>query len=92
MQNMEQAEVLNASFAPVFPSKTSLQESQASETRGKGWSKEDVILVEENQVRLYLSKLDIHKSMSPDGTHAQVLRELADVIVRPRSIIFEQSL
>jgi len=32
-QNMEKAEVLNAAFAPVFPSKTSLQESRVPETR-----------------------------------------------------------
>lgn len=46
-------------------------------------------LVEENQNREYLSKLDIHKSMGLHGMQPQVLRNLADVIVRPFSIIFE---
>ncbi|KAK4810525.1 hypothetical protein QYF61_004488 [Mycteria americana] len=51
LQDMEKAEVQNAFFASVFTSKTGLQESQAPETRGKGWNKADVPLVEQDQVR-----------------------------------------
>ncbi|KFV87952.1 hypothetical protein N308_03592, partial [Struthio camelus australis] len=47
--------------------------------------------VEENRVRDLLSKLDIHKSMDPDGIRPRVLRELADVIARPLSILLERS-
>lgn len=47
--------------------------------------------MEEDQVREYLSKLDIHKSMGLEGMHPQVLRELADIIARPLSIIFDRS-
>lgn len=55
----ENAEVLNVFFASVFTSQTDLQEPQVPETAGKDWNKKDVFLEEEDQVRQYLSKLDI---------------------------------
>ncbi|KFV87101.1 RNA-directed DNA polymerase from mobile element jockey, partial [Struthio camelus australis] len=48
-------------------------------------------LVEKDRVRDLLSKFDIHNSMGPNGMHPRVLRELADVIARPLSIILERS-
>lgn len=55
---------------------------------GEVWREEDSVLflLEEIQIRQYLTKL-IPKAMDPDGVYSWVQRELADVIVRPLSVI-----
>ncbi|GAB0179884.1 stAR-related lipid transfer protein 4 [Grus japonensis] len=50
-QNMEKDEVLNAAFISAFISKSGLQESQVLGRKGKNWSKENVPLVDKDQIR-----------------------------------------
>ncbi|PKU46943.1 glycerol kinase [Limosa lapponica baueri] len=85
------AELLNAFFASVFTAQATPQEPWTSEESEEVCTKEDLPLVKEDQVRDQLRRLDIHKSMGPEGIHPRVLRELAEVIAGPLSVIFERS-
>lgn len=48
-------------------------------------------MVKEDLARHCLGKINVHKSMSPDGMHPCMLRGLAEILAKPLFIIFEKS-
>ena len=49
-------------------------------------------ITHEEEVNDLLCHLDTHKSMGADGIHPRVLRELAEELAKPLTIIYQQSL
>lgn len=90
---MQKAEKLNAFSVLISVGKTHTQEYKASETSRIVFIKKDLLLVQEDQLKeqLLKNKLEILKSMGPDGIYPLMLRELAHIIAKPLSKIFKRS-
>ena len=87
----EKADVLNACFASVFNYKTSCTEGiQPPQPEDRDWENDPPTIQEETVTDL-LHHIDTHKSMALDGIHPRVLKELAGLLAKPLSSIYQQS-
>ncbi|KAK4808512.1 hypothetical protein QYF61_005829 [Mycteria americana] len=83
----EKAEVLNA----FLPQANCSLGTQPPELEDRDGDQNGAPIIQGEMVSDLLHHLDTHKSMGPDEIHPRVLKELAEVLTKPLSIIYQQS-
>ena len=87
----EKAEVLSECFASVFRGGQASRVCQDHEPLGEGVGSGFCPTVTVEQVRVLFTKLNVYKFMGLDYIHLRVLKEMADVVAEPLSIISVKS-
>ncbi|KAK4808263.1 hypothetical protein QYF61_020753 [Mycteria americana] len=76
----------------VFNSRASCSlGTQPPESEDRDGDQNGAPIIQGDMVSGLLHHLDIHRSMGPDEIHPRVLKELAEVLTKPLSIIYQQS-
>ena len=89
--DIEKAQVVSDCFASVFTGSQASHVCQDHEPLGEGVGSGFCPTVMVEQVRAPLMKLNVYKSMGLDDIHSRALKEVADAVVEPLSVIFEKS-
>lgn len=88
----EKAKVLSAAFTSVVNSKiSSCLSVQPLERDSRYGEQSKAPRTQEEIISDLLHHLDTQKSMGPDGNHLRVLRELAEMLTKTHSIVYQQS-
>ncbi|KAK4831728.1 hypothetical protein QYF61_018858 [Mycteria americana] len=90
-RDVEKAEMFNTFFASVFNSDDGPWDVWSPVLEDHDWGGDDKLPANRELVRDLLLQLDVHKSTGCNGIHPRLPKELANVIMGPLSMIFQQS-